>query len=109
MFTVTKKNLTTPTTDFSYDLSKMFNNSSPNNSCPIIIYTLKVSYGSKIDLDANSSSYVKINITHLIITSEIPKILNFSVLGETFNKKQGWANFDINLTTYIPPPKLVVN
>jgi len=90
-------------------LSKLFNNSSPNNSCPIIRYTLKTSNGSKIDLDANSSSYAKLNLTHLIITSEIPKIMNFSIMAETFNTKQGWANFDINLTTYVPPPKPSVN
>jgi len=50
VFTVTKRNLTTPTTDFSIDLSSLFNSTSPNNSCPIIKYSLKTENGSKIDL-----------------------------------------------------------
>ena len=65
-----------------FELASLHINSSPNNFCPIVSYSLVDDDGSLVVIDPNWYEWIDLNDTHLIINEYIP-FVNFAVMAET--------------------------
>ena len=66
------------------ELAPLFENSSPDNFCKIVNYTLKKINQSITPIDAALNGLIWLNGTHLFVNEFTPTI-TFAVMAETFN------------------------
>jgi hypothetical protein len=78
------------------DLHLLFDNTSPDNFCPIIKFSLTNTTQSEEDIEEAFYEFLTINTTHLRV-SEFTPFLNIAIMAETANGKKGWKELNIAL------------